>query len=327
MDREPRDDKSPGAKRARYDRAVRIISLQPAATELLALLGAENLLVGRSHACDHPRSITHLPVLTGPPVLVPSVAGNDGASSCPLDEPRLEALRPDLIVSSSLGEVPVDEGRLRTIAVGMSPIPKVLNQDPRSIEAVYEDLLALGEAVGREARADAALVELRDRYWSAIDYVNPYVEGPQVAFLTSLSPLGAGGWWIPHLIESAGGRCGLNAAGQPPRAITPEDLVASMPERLIIGLGGSDPLATSRALEVLERSNWWGVLPAVLDDAVVLVKSPLFDRPGPRLFDAFRWLVGWLNDRPELVPPDFPVRAATAAAWSATRRASARPDH
>jgi hypothetical protein len=26
------------------------------------------------------------------------------------------------------------------------------------------------------------------------------------------------------------------------------------------------------------------------------------------LVDAFRWLVGWLNDRPELVPPGFPVR-------------------
>jgi hypothetical protein len=34
----------------------------------------------------------------------------------------------------------------------------------------------------------------------------------------------------------------------------------------------------------------------------------MFNRPGPRLVDAFRWLVGWLNDRPELVPPGFPVR-------------------
>ena len=27
--------------------------------------------------------------------------------------------------------------------------------------------------------------------------------------------------------------------------------------------------------------------------------------PGPRLADAFCWLVGWIHDRPELMPPDF----------------------
>jgi hypothetical protein len=32
----------------------------------------------------------------------------------------------------------------------------------------------------------------------------------------------------------------------------------------------------------------------------------LFNRPGPRLVDAFEWLVGWLNDRPELIPAGFP---------------------
>jgi hypothetical protein len=34
----------------------------------------------------------------------------------------------------------------------------------------------------------------------------------------------------------------------------------------------------------------------------------MFNRPGPRLIDAFCWLVAWINGRPELSPTDFPVQ-------------------
>src|SRR6201991_3943455 len=40
----------------------RIISLLPAATEIVCALGLESGLVGRSHECDYPESIRHLPV-------------------------------------------------------------------------------------------------------------------------------------------------------------------------------------------------------------------------------------------------------------------------
>jgi iron complex transport system substrate-binding protein len=32
----------------------------------------------------------------------------------------------------------------------------------------------------------------------------------------------------------------------------------------------------------------------------------MFNRPGPRLYDALEFLVGYLNDRPALIPADFP---------------------
>ena len=55
---------------------------------------------------------------------------------------------------------------------------------------------------------------------------------------------------------------------------------------------------------------WWGDLPAVRAGRVAVVDgNEMFNRPGPRLADAFEWLVGWLNDRPELIPESFPWRA------------------
>jgi hypothetical protein len=35
--------------------------------------------------------------------------------------------------------------------------------------------------------------------------------------------------------------------------------------------------------------------------------NQMFNRPGPRLVDAFRWLVSWINDRPEVASNDFPA--------------------
>ena len=40
---------------------MRIVSLLPSATEIVAALGAADELVGRSHECDHPPGLEHVP--------------------------------------------------------------------------------------------------------------------------------------------------------------------------------------------------------------------------------------------------------------------------
>jgi ABC-type Fe3+-hydroxamate transport system substrate-binding protein len=62
----------------------------------------------------------------------------------------------------------------------------------------------------------------------------------------------------------------------------------------------------------LARQPWWRDLPAVKLGKVALVDgNQMFSRPGPRVVEAFEWLVGWLNDRPCLMPPGFPWRELT----------------
>ena len=46
--------------------ATRLVSLLPAATEIVAALGLADRLVGRSHECDEPASVATLPALTAP---------------------------------------------------------------------------------------------------------------------------------------------------------------------------------------------------------------------------------------------------------------------
>jgi ABC-type Fe3+-hydroxamate transport system substrate-binding protein len=201
--------------------------------------------------------------------------------------------------------------------------PEVLSLNPTSVEDVLEDLLRLGRALGIEARATELVVGLRSRMYSACDYVNGFIDGPRVVFLEWTEPLFVAGYWTPQLIERAGGRHPLNPSEAKPTAgagagptgmtlraagrgvVVPEAvLAASRPEVLIIspcGVGLADAHAMVRGLA---GRPWWGQLPAVQAGRVAVVDGNRpFSRPGPGLVDGFEWLVGYLNERPEVMSP------------------------
>ncbi len=297
----------------------RVVSLLPSATEVLCEIGAADLLVGRSHECDWPPAITDRPVLTaarthgGDPAEIDrevraSLA--EGRSLYELDVAQLEALRPDVILTQDLCEVcSIDLAAVERAAAAMNPRPAVVSLDPKGIEAIFDDLLRVGDAVGRADDANTAMVRLRDRYWTAVDFVNPYEPAGEVAFLEWLDPIFVGGHWTPQLIEAAGGTHSLNPAGAKSRVAAPEELLELAPQRLVICPCGVDLEATARQVEAIRAKSWWNPLVAGLSQPPVLVDgNAMFNRPGPRLVEAFRWLVGWLQDRPEVAPPDFPCR-------------------
>ncbi len=300
---------------------MRVVSLLPSATELLCAAGGGALLVGRSHECDFPADLGHVPVLTRARMHAGSSAAIDaevsaslagGAGLYELDERQLAELAPDVILTQSLCDVcSIDLRTVERVAAGLPRRPLIVNLDPKSVFDVFDDLLRVGEAAGCGEAAERAMVALRARYWSAVDFVNPYVPGPEVLFLEWADPPFCGGHWTPALIEAAGARHALNAAGAKSRRITPEEILESAAERVVICPCGFDLERTRLEHGLLTRTRWWPLLPAVLEakpGAIALVDgNQMFNRPGPRLVDAFEWLVGWINGREELVPEGFPV--------------------
>jgi ABC-type Fe3+-hydroxamate transport system substrate-binding protein len=305
--------------------AMRVVSLLPSATELLAAsAGPESLgriLVGRSHECDEPAGLDAVPVLTKARTHGGAAADIDaevraalsqGTSLYELDERLLAELAPDVILTQNLCEVcSIDLRTVERVAAELPKRPVIVSLDPKSVFDVFDDVLRVGEACGLGARAEEAMVSLRARYWSAVDYVNPYVPGPEVLFLEWTDPPFCGGHWTPSLIEAAGARHSLNAGGAKSRAVTPEEILEAAPERVVVCPCGFDLARTRMEFAALEKTRWWPLLPAVLEakpGAIALVDgNRMFNRPGPRLVDAFEWLVAWINGRDELVPPGFPV--------------------
>ena len=317
---------------------MRVVSLLPSATEILATIGGDSLLVGRSHECDHPSSIDQIPVLTASRTRFTTaaavdrqvsamVAGSDAAPSLyHLDIDRLRDLRPDVILTQDLCRVcSIDLDSVHRAAMEMDPRPEVVSLNPTSFEGMLDDVMRVGAAVGREAAARAAVVRMRERFHSAADHVNAFTDPVRVLFMEWTDPVFSGGHWTPQLIERAGGSHTLNptrpmpgsgdgAGAQgafreagPSRRVTEDEIVASEPEVVIIapcGLGLD--VVRDEARNLMARP-WFGSLPAVQNGRVALVDgNQMFNRPGPRLVDAFEFLVGYLNDVPRLIPTDFP---------------------
>lgn len=317
---------------------MRIVSLAPAATEILCLLGGRGLLVGRSHACTFPTdaSLGELPVLTRPcadPHGDAPESGERVRTPTPaagplyrLNEPLLLGLRPDLILVEGAGGVRSsgldDAGSLTERLPGR---PRVVSLATATVEDMLDDVLTIGREAGLEREARRAALELRARLWRAQEHVNAYADGPVVGFLVGTDPLLVAGDWIAQLIERAGGRHPLNPCAPRPGAgtgsglqagarvagptlpVSEERFAASDPERLVIAPRGLDLALARREAERLARRPWWGSLPAVRRRRVALVDgAAMFNRPGPRLVDAFEWLVGWLDERPSLTPEGFP---------------------
>jgi ABC-type Fe3+-hydroxamate transport system substrate-binding protein len=305
---------------------MRVVSLLPSATELLVAVGGRAQLVGRSHECDFPADLGEVPMLTrarthgGASAAIDaevSAALASGQSLYELDERLLAELAPDVILTQDLCEVcSIDLRSVERVAASLPKPPRIVNLNPKSVFDVFDDLLRVGEACGRADDAERAMVDLRARYWSAIDYVNPYIPGPEVLFLEWCDPPFVGGHWTPSLIEAAGARHSLNAGGAKSRRVTPEEILAAAPERVVVCPCGFDLARVRAELAALEETRWWPLLPAVLDakpGAIALVDgNQMFNRPGPRLVDAFEWLVAWINDRPELCPTSFPIVASIA---------------
>jgi len=318
-----------------YYHRMRVISLLPSATETLCLLGGSAMLVGRSHECDFPDEIRDRPVLTSPTVGFTTSAKIDdhvgqsmscGESLYRLDAALLADLRPDVILTQDLCSVcSIDLEAVQRVAAQLDPAPAIVSVNPTTIEDVLDDALKIAAAVGLEAEAQCLVVSLRDRLHRAGDCIPAFVDGPSVAVLEWVDPIYVGGHWTPQLVERAGGSHPLNptsaiadagsgVAAQldqrvagPSIRIESEQLVASQPEAIIITPCGLDLATTRREAVALTQQSWWAELPAVKQGMVALVDgNQMFNRPGPRIVDTFEWLVGWLNDRPERMPENFP---------------------
>lgn len=317
---------------------MRVVSLLPSATEILAAVGGDSLLVGKSHECDHPTGVEGLPVLTASRTTYTTAAavdrevsgmlaeGDAATSLYHLDTDRLRALRPDLILTQDLCRVcSIDLDAVRRAAGDMDPRPEILSLNPTSFEGVLDDVIRVARAIGREDAGRAAVVALRERLHRAADHVSMFADPIPTLFMEWTDPVYVGGHWTPQLIERAGGAHTLNptapipgagagtaAQGSfreagPSRRVTTEEIVASAPQAIIIAPCGLALDAVRAEARILRASPWFQSLPAVRVGRVALVDgSQMFNRPGPRLVDAFEFLVGFLHGLPHLIPPDFP---------------------
>lgn len=306
----------PAAPQARP--ALRIVSLLPAATEIVAALGLADRLVGRSHECDEPASVATLPALTAPRIdaagtsrQIHDAVGRaladaaDGPATTnalyTLDAARLAALEPDLILTQAACDVcAVATADVRAAVCHMSVPARVLELSPATLADVYADILAVGAATGTLAKAREVVARLRARVASVACRVRADARQaeacPTVSIIEWLDPPMAAGNWVPELVALAGGRDVLGKSGSHSHWITWDDVIAADPDIVILVPCGFTLDRVVAEVESPAIRNRLKMLRAFRAGRIYAVDGHhLFNRPGPRLVDSLEVLADLLH--------------------------------
>ena len=243
----------------------RIISLVPATTEMLFVMGAGNRLAGVSDYDRFPPEVSRLARVGG--LLDPNVE-------------RLIALRPDLVI---VYDTQTDlKQQLERAGIPM------FRYVHRGLPDITQTMRTLGERVGSKAEADAAAARIETR----LAAVRARVAGrprPTTLLIFGRDPgalrhiNASGGYGFLHdVLELAGGGDVLGDLKQQSVDVSTEMILRRAPEA-IIELHYGESLKTERLDD--ERKVWNALpsVPAVKNNRVYLLRGDEFVVPGPRI--------------------------------------------
>jgi iron complex transport system substrate-binding protein len=281
------------------------VSLIPSATEIVAALGFESSLVGRSHECDYPATVRSLPICTQPKF------NPDGSSQVIHDRVTellqtalsvyhvktevLEQIQPTLILTQAQCDVcAVNLADVESaVATLTQSHPRILSLQPNVLDDVWQDIRQVAAAL--DTSPDPLLEALQGRV-EACRRTIPDRDRPSVACIEWIEPLMAAGNWVPELVAIAGGRSCFGTVGQHSPWMEWDALVDADPDIIIMMPCGFDMERTRQELHLLTERSQWSQLRAVQNQQVYVVDgNQYFNRPGPRLVDSLEILVELLQ--------------------------------
>ncbi|HWA72142.1 MAG TPA: ABC transporter substrate-binding protein [Polyangiaceae bacterium] len=297
---------------------MRIVSLLPSATEMVYALGAGHQIVGISHECDFPEAARRHQVLTRARISTSeSSAAIDGAvrgvigealSLYAVDEARLAALAPDLIVTQDLCQVcavSLDDVRSAVARLSSHDSVNIVSLSPTRLAHVFDDVETVARALGRVAEGQRLRGALEARVRAIAERAQAATTRPRVVSIEWLAPIMLGGTWMPELIALAGGIAAGARAGEPAPTLSVEALSNLDADVVLVKPCGFDIARTLRERSLIEQS----LLPAFGPNTRVVVSdgNAFFNRPGPRLVESLEILAACVH--PQLFP-DFAEKHA-----------------
>jgi iron complex transport system substrate-binding protein len=293
---------------------MRIVSLLPSTTEIVCALGLEDALVGITHECDYPASVSGKPRLTASRIShetmtskeidhavrsqLAELAQLDGHGSIyDLDEAKLRELKPDLILTQELCDVcAVSYKTVQQAARMFEADVRVVSLEPNTIADVFDNIRMVGGLTDRKNGADQLIASLQARLDRVRERTELITRRPRTLMLEWLEPPFAPGHWVPEQVEIAGGDHAFGKAGQRSVTTTAEEIRAYSPEVIVLIPCGYYKEDILRQLPGSRLPEGWKDLPAVKNGEVWATDATsYFSRPGPRLVDGVEILAQILH--------------------------------
>jgi iron complex transport system substrate-binding protein len=272
----------------------RVVSLLASATEIVCALDAGDVLVGRSHECDHPDWVRRLPACSEPAFDVSVSSGaidaevrrrlRAGEPLYHIDIERIRELQPDLVITQTHCDVcavtPADVERSGLENGGCAIDARQLGLSAANVDGVWSGIIEVAEALGLQERGQALVHAERQRL-QAVRQRTTEFHRPTVVMLEWTDPLFAMDNWGPELVDIANGELLLGRKGEFSAAIPAERLRDADPEHLIVAPCGFNLERALREQSVLERWPWWRDLRAVRNGNLTFADgNRFFNRSG-----------------------------------------------
>lgn len=290
--------------------AQKIISLLPAATEIVCALGLQDNLIGRSHECDYPEAVKNLAVCS-------EANFEDGLTSQQIDDKVKEILADALsvytvkreVIKQLAPDVVITQAQCEVCAVSLQEVEQALDDyldkkatiislQPNSLTDILNDIKTVADALGAPD-AGADLLERLNERIDLIKHKLKFLENkPTIACIEWLQPLMISGNWVPELVEIAGGIPILVSNGKHSPYLEWDDIRLADPDIIVLMPCGFSMDRTLREVNILLELPGFNELKAVKNNRLYITDgNQYFNRPGPRIVDSIEILAEIINPK------------------------------
>ena len=281
----------------------KIISLLPAATEIVCALGLEENLIGRSHECDFPPSVKQLPICSDANI-------PDNLSSAAIDTKVKELLADALsvytvnreLIKQLSPDVVITQAQCEVCAVSLKEVEEALEDyldkdstiislQPDSLDAILNNIREIAAVLDVAGRGEQLIEDLQERV-DIIRHKLKFMENkPTVACIEWLEPMMVSGNWVPELVSIAGGVPVLAENGKHSPYVKWEEILRQDPEVIVIMPCGFSIERSMKEVDLLLQLPGFAELKAVKNDRLYIADgNQYFNRPGPRIVDSIEIL-------------------------------------
>ncbi len=235
----------------------KIVSLSPAATEILFAIGAGENVIARTDFCNYPSEVLG----------VPSIGGFDGKA---FSIESIFALEPDFVYATK-GMHDHLQKPLESYGI------QVYMSNAQTLDSIYVEINDIAQITGYEQNAQILVDQMQEKIDTIKDIVKKlpkktvYWEVWHEPFMSA-----GNASYINDVIISAGGENIFADISQAYPVVSEESILIRNPDVMLL------PTHTNTTLDIILSRDGWESLKAIKNSSIYFIDADITSRPGPR---------------------------------------------
>tara|TARA_Y100001936_G_scaffold109289_1_gene107445 strand:+ start:1335 stop:2267 length:933 start_codon:yes stop_codon:yes gene_type:complete len=283
---------------------MKIISLIPAATEVLYDLGLADNIYGITDECNYPSNVHDKNIVCNIKIDLKNLKNieieneilnmvKNGESPYIVDEDKINEINPDFIITQELCNVcAVSKNEIKKIDIKK----KIIDYSPKTLHDVPEMIFNVSNILGVKDAGN----EIRKNFLDSINLIKEKTSSnfdkPRVFAMEWLDPIYTAGHWVPDMIEVSGGISKLSKSGEKSKKINFSKLIEYAPNYIFVMPCGYNVERTLNEIDTILSNKELNKIPAFKNGQVYIVDADsYFTRPSTRLLEGIKILAKTLQ--------------------------------